>query len=118
MSTAHPVKSGVPQGSVLSPLLFSVLLYDIPELANVRMLMQADDITLFVTGKSIEESQNLLQKAVTAIWEWTVRWGLELNPGKSKLMCFTKKRVDRIPEIKINNIKVPFVTKHFFGCHF
>ena len=113
-SHKYKVKTGVPQGSVLSPLLFSVLLSDMPQFSDVGSLIMADDVTFYATANTVEQAQLNLQKAVDVFLEWVNRWGLSINSSKSKVMCFTRKKISVIPEIKVNNDNVTFVTKHCF----
>ena len=114
MSSKRLVKTGVPQGSVLSPLLFAVLMYDLPNFCNARVLVQADDVTFLVSGSSVLEAQAVMQGIVDSFLEWTDKWGLSINPNKSRVMCFTNKRVFSIPEVKIGDEVIPFVTRHKF----
>ena len=108
------MKTGVPQGSVLSPLLFAILLHDLPHTPGTVELVMADDITFHVTADSIEQAEETLQQAVHKFTNWTDQWGLEINPAKSRLMCFTRKRIGKIPSVNVKNKAVQFVTKHCF----
>ena len=51
MSKWYPVVSGVPQGSVLGPLLFILYVNDIPDLVNSKVKMFADDIKIYTDNK-------------------------------------------------------------------
>ena len=111
-SKQYPINSGVPQGSVLSPLLFNVLLSDLPQSEDAMTFCFADDIAYSVTAKTVAEAQIQLQPIVNRFDAWSKDWGLIINPSKSRLMCFTRKRVNAIPSIKLNDTTVPFVTEH------
>ena len=117
-SQNYPILSGVPQGSVLSPLLFNILLLDLPQREGIATFCFADDIAYCVTAPTIQEAEGKIQEVANAVTQWAKTWGQILNPQKSKLMCFTWKRINAIPTIILNNSPVTFVTKHcFLGLH-
>ena len=64
------VISGVPQGSVLGPILFLIYVNDIPETVNCRITMFADDTKLFRTVKTIDDC-NILQNDLNTLSQWT-----------------------------------------------
>ena len=82
-STSAQVLSGLPQGSVLGPLLFLVYINDMPETimhsSETRLL--ADDTILFRTINGTMDSQ-LLQEDLTALENWENRWQMSFNPSK------------------------------------
>ena len=88
-SQEFAVRRGVPQGSVLSPLLFNVLLSDLPAAQDVHTLVYADDVSMVCTADSLPRCQVVLQAAVDSFVAWASRWGLSVNPRKSHLVCFT-----------------------------
>ena len=83
-----PVLSGVPQGSVLGPLLFILYVNDIPDLVHCNIEMCADDTKLFtlVRSHTCQEDQEHLQCDIATLEEWTKDWLLEFNADKCKLM--------------------------------
>jgi len=86
-STWEEVLSGVPQGSVLGPLLFLIFINDIDDvLENVECLKKfADDTKLGCTVEKPED-RVCLQKALDALHQWSVTWGMEFNVTKCKVM--------------------------------
>ena len=79
------VLSGVPQGSVLGPLLFILYVNDIPDLVHCNIKMFADDTKLFTPVRS-QEDQEHLQCDIATLEDWTKDWLLEFNADKCKLM--------------------------------
>ena len=79
------VTSGVPQGSVLGPILFLVYANEIPSLLKSRVKMFADDIKIYST---LQDSQDplRLQEDLNVLSDWSKDWLLKLNPGKCKVM--------------------------------
>ena len=88
-----PVRSGVPQGSVLGPLLFLLYVDELRKVSQHSIIkLFADDIALY---KEIVSSNDckLLQDDLTAIFEWCKKWLLKLNPLKCDSICISYKRV-------------------------
>ena len=83
------VISGVPQGSVLGPILFLIYVNDIPEIVNRSIKMFADDTKLFRTVKTIDDC-NILQNDLNTLSQWTNDWLLSFNVDKCKVMHIGK----------------------------
>jgi len=91
-SEPKSVRVGVPQGAVLSPTLFNVMLHDLPLSPHVKLVGYADDITLFVNGHSLIEARGYMQRYLDEIGEWCTRWQFKLNPAKCSYQVFTSRR--------------------------
>jgi ribonucleases P/MRP protein subunit RPP40 len=92
ISSWTPVTSGVPQGSVLGPLLFVLYINDLPNRLTGDCKLYADDTKLI----SRVESQNAcegLQSDLDAVQKWTTDWKLPLNLDKCKVMHIGKKNL-------------------------
>ena len=81
-SQPSPVTTGVPQGSVLGPLLFLIYINDLPSVVSSNIAMYADDITIWSTNDS------LLQSSIDATKRWSVEWNLPINNDKCIAMSF------------------------------
>ena len=82
---------GVPQGSVLGPLLFLIYLYDIKNICtNTKKIVYADDTTLIVTGKNKEEAIQNCNNILKNIYTYFTNNKLTINPTKTQYMTFTK----------------------------
>jgi len=79
------ILSGVPQGSVLGPLLFLLFVNDLPDWIGSNLKMFADDTKLWRTQRTAMDSE-ILQKDLDSLLEWSIKWQLRLNPSKCKLM--------------------------------
>lgn len=91
ISDSLPVTSGVPQGSVLGPLLFILYINDITDLVSNPMKLYADDSKVISTN-STPESPALLQMDINHIVSWTLTWRLRLNYKKCLILHFNKSK--------------------------
>ena len=73
-----PVTSGVPQGSVLDPLLFSMFVNDLPLIVSSPIYLFADDTKIFRAMRN-EENRAALQNDLNSLHEWTLNWQLNFN---------------------------------------
>jgi len=81
--------NGVPQGSVLSPLLFLLYINDICDGLDVNVSLFADDLALWVQDTELERANAKIQKALHKIEEWCAEWKLQLNTEKSEVTVFS-----------------------------
>ena len=93
-SEQAPTTSGVPQGSVLGPLLFLLFINDLPKQLQSPCQLFADDIKIWRSIASPSD-QSILQSDLSTILDWTVTNHLPLNPGKCKLLSL-RNRTQRI----------------------
>ncbi len=83
------VLSGIPQGSILGPLLFIIYINDLPEVCdkNSDIFLYADDAKIYKHIKSFED-HNILQDNITNVQLWMDKWLMELNVDKCKVVSF------------------------------
>ena len=86
------VLSGIPQGSVLGPLLFVIFINDMPDEVKFNICrLFADDCKLYgAIGKDMDLVDNKLQVDLTGLENWSKRWQLPFNAQKCKVMHFGK----------------------------
>ena len=112
------VSSGVPQGTVLGPLLFLVYINDLPDCVNATARLFADDSALYRVIDSVEDAQSL-QQDLDRLQLWEAKWSMEFNPDKCEVIRVTNKRqaidttyyihdkaLNRVDEVKYLGVKL------------
>ena len=84
-SEVRPVTSGVPQGSVLGPMLFIYFINDLPDVCNVTTKVYADDTKAFCAIQSPEDRQKL-QQSIDNMYSWSQTWQLNFNQTKCQIL--------------------------------
>ena len=77
--------SGVPQGSVLGPVLFKVYVNDLPAVLGSNCLMYADDLKIWMKIRS-DGDVDILQHSLDVLHAWSVRWQLPINHTKCSVL--------------------------------
>ncbi|MCG7869528.1 MAG: reverse transcriptase family protein, partial [Candidatus Thiodiazotropha taylori] len=90
-SGSVPVTSGVPQGSVLGPILFLVYINDLPEQLASQVRLFADDTAVYLTIEGAD-SGKVLQNDLDTLSVWESRWDMEFNPSKCQVVRVTTSR--------------------------
>ena len=91
-STLRQVNTGVPQGSTLGPLLFTIFINDMPNISALPLYtLFADDATLTIRGKNIREIEVTLNKILNLLWDWCEENHLTLNTKKTEYMIVGSK---------------------------
>ena len=117
-SDSYGISTGVPQGAVSSPTLFNMAMHDIPSSPEVTTSIFADDVSMYTVQNSFQGAANALQTAIDSFSQWCSRWGLEVNPGKSVIMVFSRKRNGFPPNLTYDNSVIPTEKVHrFLGLH-
>ncbi len=115
ISNPCPVECGVPQGSILGPLLFIVYINSLTSVMplDVKTYLYADDTALVVNGTDVEEISANLHEALHYAGNWFTDHCLSLNLSKTKVMVHgTQQRtrdVEKMPPIVYNNKTVSVV---------
>jgi len=107
-SDYKPVYSGVPQGSVLGPILFLLYINDIVSLFgnDITVKLFADDVKMYVSFDNINDCR-ILQTGLDLLCDWCKRWQLNASPTKCMILHFGCK--NPLVSYSINNTVLPNV---------
>ena len=90
VSESIHVKSGVPQGNVLGPILFLVFINDLPASVQSSSRLFADDCVVYREIRSDKDCQ-ILQDDLQKLWEWEKLWGMSFHPEKCSFLRVHRK---------------------------
>ena len=118
-SSTETIAYGVPQGSILGPLLFSIYINDLPmTLDKGRVILFADDTSIIYNDKSINNLHKTVSDQSKILVDWLEANKLSLSTNKTKMMLFHKKAIPlkdnfkiKIYDIEIDNVS----TLNFLG---
>ena len=111
--------SGVPQGTVLGPLLFSLYINDISVVNESEIRLVADDCVCYCEIKT-EEDTLKLQRDIDRLVSWARKWGMRFQPVKCNMMQLTNKRSSKIQaNYTLEGTVTENVKKHkILGCNY
>jgi hypothetical protein len=104
-SRYYRFEDGLPQGTVLSPLLFLCFINDIAALLpeGVEVSLFADDLALWTQNEDREAAEELMQRALKTLEEWAQKWKLQISIEKTEVTYFTNNSHEAgyVPELKL-----------------
>lgn len=107
-STGYIASSGVPQGSIIGPLLFNIFINDIVNNIQSNCLLYADDLKVY---KKIRSHNDIvtLQSDIHEIEEWCTQNNMKLNADKCKVVCFSRKMSSFVPSYILDALPLEIV---------
>lgn len=102
LSDPQSITCGVPQGSILGPLLFLVYINDISAAVRCKVLLYADDSALLVPGCNVKDIENTLGIELESVNQWLVDNKLSMHLGKTESILFgTKRKLAKLNTLKV-----------------
>ena len=102
--------AGVPQGSVLGPLLFLVYINDLTDNISSHMRLFADDSSLFTRVEGVQQTQEKIVNDLKTVTTWAHQWKMVFNPDLTKqaieVIFSVKKKKPEHPELVLNGVPV------------
>ena len=110
LSEAETLTRGTPQGAILSPLLFSLLVNDLPaatEGTGMVISQFADDSGGWLMGSDGQTLQRKAQAGLDSIWRWSKQWGFKISKTKTVGIIFGNKNLKEM-DVYLGGTKIKF----------
>ena len=120
MEVFQPHKSGIPQGSPISPILFNIYTRDLFQTHYSSPLSYIDDLSLSVSSTSLKKNIRLLEKDIANLFNQAKACSVQFDPAKTELIHFTtsKKAEEKTLTLPDSTIIPPAKVVRWLGIHF
>ena len=106
-------KAGVPQGSILGPLLFLIFINDIVSDIETNIRLFADDTSLYIIVETPQSAARKLNNDLSKIKAWASKWLVSFNPSKSESLLISRKRSNiNHPDLCMDDNVIQEVNSH------
>jgi hypothetical protein len=110
-STLRTVECGIPQGSVLGPILFNLFLSDMPTPDRCFLCGYADDTTLVAQSMNCNFAIVYASRGANVLKDYFDTWQLQVNCAKTQAMLVTKKRPKKLKEVEVKGTVITRVNE-------
>jgi hypothetical protein len=121
VSTTREIEYGVPQGSILGPILFSLYINDLPlNIMGSKIVLFADDTNILVSDENINNLQYKLNNVMTELQTWFTLNNLVINIEKTLAMSFhtTQNKKPLLPHVIFEGRDIPYNNEtKFWGIY-
>lgn len=116
-SDVGKIAAGVPQGSVLGPVLYTIFTSDMPVSEDVTVATYADDTAILATSKCHLNASNKIQRQLSMMQEWYNKWNIKINAEKSGHVSFSLRK-DECPPPTFNGAVIQSTSSvKYLGLH-
>ncbi|CAH2090702.1 unnamed protein product [Euphydryas editha] len=113
----YNIQAGVPQGSVLGPVLYTLFTFDMPQGSEVTVATFADDTAILASNKDPVKASETLQKNLQETQRWMDKWRITASISKSLHITFTLRKGD-CPPVKLGDAELPHTNcVRYLGMH-
>lgn len=106
-SSIKDIRAGVPQGSILGPILYNIFTNDILISDKTHLAIYADDTALYASSWSLAQATKYLQNHLDQIVSYHKNWKISINPTKTQAITFTRKITKPTKQIQIHGYQIP-----------
>jgi hypothetical protein len=101
-SSRRGMRAGVAQGGIISPVLFSVYVNDLPiPTRHVELALYADDTAVMAMARKPQLLVSYLELYLSDLDQWLKKWRIAINVSKSTAMLFTRRRIQKPRPVKL-----------------
>lgn len=96
------IQNGTPQGSVVSPLFFNIMVNDIPIDNEINLSLYADDVAMWISGADLKEIRLKMQNYLDKVVNWANDWSFSISLAKTNSITFTTRMNTPQNQFKLN----------------
>lgn len=100
------INAGIPQGSVLGPVLYTIFTSDMPIMENITTATYADDTAILYSHESPATASEIVQGQLNLLQDWLLKWNIKVNTRKSVHVTFTLRKNECSP-VYLNGNAIP-----------